>query len=217
MKLPILRVRDVDGNIREIPAIQGPQGPKGDTGPQGPKGDIGPQGPKGDTGPQGEPAPEGVYLPAIESTDYPGCYYRMVDGEEEWLNPPMIPGVEYRTIEYSATGDLSGNVDRNFVRSPVYAKRVEFMVTPGIAGSGSNATIEITTDINDFGYLVRHSARYYSGSPLPYIEMLSNGISFSNIDAISGTCLRIVNHNAGWALDTIIAVDIYYTKEVEMQ
>ncbi len=34
-------------------ALQGPQGPKGDTGPQGPKGDTGPQGPKGDTGPQG--------------------------------------------------------------------------------------------------------------------------------------------------------------------
>ena len=37
--------------------------------------------------------------PAIESTDYPGCYYRTVNGEKEWLNPPLVPGVEYITTE----------------------------------------------------------------------------------------------------------------------
>lgn len=35
----------------------------------------------------------------IESDEYPGCYYRMVDGETEWLNPPMVADVEYRTTE----------------------------------------------------------------------------------------------------------------------
>ena len=34
-----------------------------------------------------------------EDSDYPGCYYRIVDGEKEWLNPPMIAGTEYRTTE----------------------------------------------------------------------------------------------------------------------
>lgn len=37
--------------------------------------------------------------PAIESTDKPGCYYRMVGNEKEWLNPFMESGVEYRTTE----------------------------------------------------------------------------------------------------------------------
>ena len=37
----------------------------------------------------------------IESDEYPGCYYRMVDGETEWLNPPMAINVEYRTAERS--------------------------------------------------------------------------------------------------------------------
>ena len=37
--------------------------------------------------------------PATESKDYPGCYYRVVNGETEWLNPPMALGVEYRTTE----------------------------------------------------------------------------------------------------------------------
>lgn len=35
----------------------------------------------------------------LESTSYPGCYYRIVDGETEWINPPMVPGVAYRTAE----------------------------------------------------------------------------------------------------------------------
>ena len=35
----------------------------------------------------------------FESTDYPGCYYRTVDGAVEWFNPPMLLGVEYRTQE----------------------------------------------------------------------------------------------------------------------
>lgn len=37
--------------------------------------------------------------PATESTEYPECYWRYTAEEPalEWLNPPMIPAVEYRT------------------------------------------------------------------------------------------------------------------------
>lgn len=35
----------------------------------------------------------------IASADYPGCYYRMVGSEQEWINPPMVFGTEYRTTE----------------------------------------------------------------------------------------------------------------------
>ena len=37
--------------------------------------------------------------PAIEDPEHPGCYYRMVGGEKEWINPPMVLGEEYRTTE----------------------------------------------------------------------------------------------------------------------
>ena len=43
---------------------------------------------------------------AIEDTTYAGCYYRMVDGEKEWINPPMSAGVEYRTTERYYGGDV---------------------------------------------------------------------------------------------------------------
>lgn len=35
----------------------------------------------------------------MESAEYPGCYYRMVDGEKEWFNPPMVYSYGYRTTE----------------------------------------------------------------------------------------------------------------------
>jgi hypothetical protein len=38
--------------------------------------------------------------PAIESEEYPGCYYRIVNDEIEWINPPIAHElVEYRTTE----------------------------------------------------------------------------------------------------------------------
>lgn len=36
---------------------------------------------------------------SLYDSDYPGCYYREVDGVTEWVNPPNIPGIEYRTTE----------------------------------------------------------------------------------------------------------------------
>lgn len=38
------------------------------------------------------------YLPK-ESKDYPGCFYRIVNGQEQWINPPMIPYKCYATTE----------------------------------------------------------------------------------------------------------------------
>lgn len=37
--------------------------------------------------------------PAIESEEYPNCFYRIVNDTTEWINPPLIEGIEYRTTE----------------------------------------------------------------------------------------------------------------------
>ena len=34
-----------------------------------------------------------------ESAEHPGCYYHTVDGEAEWLNPPMMKDIVYRTTK----------------------------------------------------------------------------------------------------------------------
>lgn len=48
----------------------------------------------------------------FESTDYPGCYYRTVDGVTEWVNPPLELGKEYRTTE-------------RYLGKPVYVKVID--------------------------------------------------------------------------------------------
>lgn len=47
------------------------------------------------------------YLSLIEDEEYPGCYYRLAsDGStKEWLNPPLISGVVYKTIEVDNGGN----------------------------------------------------------------------------------------------------------------
>lgn len=99
------------------------------------------KGPKGDSlpGPKGEPGVtpqkgvdyftpediasirEGIVAAngGIESTEYPGCYYRMVNGEVEWINPPMEIGVEYRTMD-------------RYMGKSVYAKLVDCNGCPAI-------------------------------------------------------------------------------------
>lgn len=63
-----------------------------------------------------------------ESEEYPGCYYRNVDGETEWLNPPMISGVEYRTTE-------------RYLNQVVYTKLIDF----GALTEGENKNVQHAT------------------------------------------------------------------------
>ena len=43
--------------------------------------------------------PEPEHTVEVESADHPGCFYRMVDGAKEWINPPMVLNEHYRTTE----------------------------------------------------------------------------------------------------------------------
>ena len=71
-------------------------------------------------------------LPAIESTEHPGCYYRMVDGEQEWLNPPVEDNVEYKTTE-------------RYRGKPIYTRAVNCGTVPN---AGSSKTVSIDGSIS---------------------------------------------------------------------
>ena len=83
---------------------------------------------------------------AEESSEYPGCYYRMVDDEVEWLNPPVVLGVEYRTAErwrdnvvYTTVVNLGGVTDGKKVSHGVAAKEI-------IRAAGKLANIPMPVD-----------------------------------------------------------------------
>ena len=59
----ILRVRDENGNVTDIPCMVGPKGPIGEKGEQGPEGPQGIQGEKGDKGDKGEKGDTGAQGP----------------------------------------------------------------------------------------------------------------------------------------------------------
>lgn len=71
--------------------------------------------------------------PAVESTEYPGCYYRTVGGETEWINPPMVSNTPYRTTERHRG-------------LPVYTALFESTINPG---SSRSPTLSGATQIID--------------------------------------------------------------------
>ena len=84
----------------------------------------------------------GSKLSAVGSEDHPGCYYRTVDGVTEWINPPMVSGVEYRTTER-----YNGNV--------VYKKLIHYRNSETIGSTSTTTNITIPHGIDNLGALVR--------------------------------------------------------------
>ena len=90
----------------------------------------------------------GVMISARESADYPGCFYKTIGGYDEWVNPPMVAGVQYRTTE-------------RFNGKPVYVKLIN-------CGAGANNTEKkVSTGVSnaivfDFG-----GYHYLNDSALP--------------------------------------------------
>ena len=73
--------------------------------------------------------------PATADSTYPGCYYRMVNGAKEWINPPMVHNKDYRTIKrYTGT-------------TPIYTKYINAGKMPVGTASGPN-TIQVNTGVD---------------------------------------------------------------------
>jgi hypothetical protein len=130
--------------------------------------------------------------PAIEDDTFHGCYYRVVDGEQEWINPPMQVGVEYRTTERHG-----GSV--------VYKKLVEFVNSEALSGTSSvniphgisNLSLILSADITTNGYL------------LPYVSSTTSLV----VSAWNATNLVAYNGNSSWGAGRTWYVTLRYTKK----
>lgn len=114
--------------------------------------------------------------------------------EWEWVNPPMIPGTEYRTTERN-DGDV------------VYAKSVRYSIPDSIGDASGATVIDIPHGISDFGHIVRCDAR--SGAyTLP--SMTSAGGSTS-VNTVTGTNIKLLMHKDKWSGSVYFY--LYYTKD----
>lgn len=106
----------------------------------------------------------------FESSEYPGCYYRQLDNNEvEWLNPPMVLGVEYRTAE-------------RWEAKPVYVKRfyvakmsndTEMLVYVGVTG---NKVISVT------GFMINDKSSFHN-FPLVRTNVVATTASLSSVNS----------------------------------
>ena len=130
----------------------------------------------------------------FESESDPGCYYRIVDGKTEWVNPPMAEGVEYRTTER-----------RN--GAPVYVIRRD------VGALGNNATVSIY-----FGLLYYQIVRLYvqlydsrEGSTMALNGLAGNGVGGASARGYySGYTYNI--HSFEDMSHRTAVITIFYTK-----
>ena len=96
-------------------------------------------------------------LPAVESEEFPGCFYKVIDGEVEWINTPGQYGVEYRTFE-------------RYQGKPVYEKTIYVASLSNIAITKVNTGFPGDKVISTDGYLVSSTNEY---RPLPIVSLQS--------------------------------------------
>lgn len=126
------------------------------------------------------------YAPAIADQDHLGCYYRMVDAENswqspylEWINPPMVPGTEYRTT-------------KRFNGLPVYTAAVT-----GTSASGTN-TVTLPVEIAEghllsvVGTVNNFPVPYSSNGNAYYTAAITKSIVFTCASSLANKPYRFV-------------------------
>lgn len=110
--------------------------------------------------------------------------------EWEWVNPPMFPGMEYRTTE-------------RYMGKVVYRKLVSF----NLASAASSGFV-VPHGISGFERLVRQMGTVNSNFPLPYIL---NGKT-TWVSEVNATNIVVSNTGQVWDTSYTWYFDLYYTK-----
>ena len=128
--------------------------------------------------------------PAIESADYPGCYYRTVNGKTEWLNPPLQLDVEYRTTE-------------RYLGKPVYVRMINAGTFP------SSGYKSVTISLNDLQQIIRATGSFKNSTRIPW------GYDGNHLQEfyIESTRILLYSLNPGFTGDAYISV--YYVKTTD--
>ena len=102
-----------------------------------------------------------------EDPNNPGCYYHMVGGVQEWLNPPMQLGVEYRTTE-------------RYHGKPVYAK----LISLGLLPDNSLKVVAVSDNIHrvvDLKLDVQGSNTVVNNAVYSRISAAANGVTIETV------------------------------------
>lgn len=115
-------------------------------------------------------------------------------GEWEWVNPPMVSGVEYRTTE-------------RWNSKVVYAKRIDYTITETLGNTTGLVDTNIPHGVPNYEYTVRCYGKK-STYTLPIISSIGGSVSISQVSANS---IVLRNYKETSAPGTFM-FDLYYTK-----
>ena len=121
-----------------------------------------------------------------EDTTYAGCYYYETTNGVEWVNPPMLVGVEYRTTE-------------RYNGKPVYVKVVDYGQLPN-SKEGSNYGLSANLNIISIsGFAVGSSYNipvpgYYAIQNIGYTRSSGNLLISTTTDLSSYHCYVIAKY-----------------------
>lgn len=114
---------------------------------------------------------------------------------EEWENPPMLPGIEYRTTER-----YGGNA--------VYRKLVEYTNAESLGSASGVSNTKVPHGISKFNELVRIAGKKNSDL-LPYLNS-AGGLTLAS--SASSANIFIDTYNCAWPSGQKWRFDIAYTK-----
>ena len=101
----------------------------------------------------------------FESTDYPGCYYRTVDGVTEWFNPPMQLGGM----------DADGNPINEYRTTERYLGKPVYVMVVDCGSVGANTWGQVSNIGKNIKDLVRFSAIGIEGTYGETVALPSDG------------------------------------------
>lgn len=139
-------------------------------------------------------------MQGIESTDHPGCYYVLNGSAVEWINPPMLLGVEYRTTE-------------RYLGKPVYVKTVQAFESL----TGSDAVDLCDVPVNNADKCISCTGETATNWSLPS-DVIGGSNSYIYIGAyvFDTNLIKIyarTNYSTSWS--QAIRVTIKYTKTTD--
>ena len=146
--------------------------------------------------PHGVTAVQAGALPAVEGTTA-NCYYRTVNGKQEWINPAMGSGIEYCTAE-------------RFDAKPVYRKRLSFQLS-----ADTKTDFAFNHGISNFKEMVRCFVKTGTSAPLNVAIPRSKDGYITYLKDVTTTQIRFGNDGLQWGASYYWAVDLYYTKTTD--
>lgn len=133
-------------------------------------------------------------MPATESAEASGCYYRTVDGVTEWVNSPRVTGVEYRTSE-------------RWRGKAVYEKIIDFGALPNTGYRSTLHKISGIESVVDVRGVAAGSGGFGYSIPLGY----TNSSGIGSIDIYVNGSSVIISATTDWSTSSGYVL-LKYTK-----